>query len=100
MGDNFIAAGFSSSHEFVKAMTRSEEAQLRAFVSFVLSRGTMAEALRQKNWAAFARAYNGPGYAKNQYDTKLAASYATFAAAAPATPAATPTSAAAPRRMP
>jgi hypothetical protein len=100
MGDNFIAAGFSSSHEFVKAMTRSEEAQLRAFVSFVLSRGTMAEALRQKNWAAFARAYNGPGYAKNQYDTKLAASYAAFAAAAPATPAATPTSAAAPRRMP
>jgi len=100
MGDNFIAAGFSSSHEFVKAMTRSEEAQLRAFVSYVLSRGTMAEALRQQNWAAFARAYNGPGYAKNHYDTKLAASHAIFAAAAPATPVAAPIRNAAPRRLP
>jgi hypothetical protein len=81
-------------------MTQSEEAQLRAFVSFVRSRSTMAEALRKKNWAAFAKAYNGPGYAKNQYDTKLAASYAKFAASAPAPAAPKPAVKAAPRRLP
>jgi hypothetical protein len=84
MGDNFIAAGFSSSHSFVKAMTQSEEAQLRAFVSFVLSRSAMAEACARRTGRRSRKAYNGPGYAKNQYDTKLAASYASFAAAAPA----------------
>ena len=102
MGDNFIAAGYPSAQAFVKAMTRSEEAQLQAFVSFVRSRSSLADALRHKNWAAFAKAYNGPGYAKNQYDTKLAASYASFAAAtpAPASAAGKPTSKSAPRRLP
>ena len=100
MGDNFIAAGFSSSQAFVKAMTQSEEAQLRAFVSFVRSRSAMAEALGKKHWAAFAKAYNGPGYAKNRYDTKLAASYASFAAApAPAPAAAKPAAPSAPGRL-
>jgi len=101
MGDNFIAAGFSSSQDFVKAMTQSEEAQLRAFVSFVRSRSAMAEALRKRHWAAFAKAYNGPGYAKNHYDAKLAASYASFdAATAPAPAASKPRSQSAPRRLP
>jgi len=60
----------------------------------------MAEALRKRNWAAFAKAYNGPGYAKNQYDTKLAASYATFAAPAPAPAAPKPAAKSAPGRPP
>jgi hypothetical protein len=101
MGDNFIAAGFPSPQGFVKAMTRSEEAQLQAFVSFVRNRTSMAEALRHKNWAAFAKAYNGPGYAKNQYDTKLASSYASFAGAAvPVPPAAKSTGKPGPTRVP
>ena len=60
----------------------------------------MAEALRKKNWAAFAKAYNGPGYAKNQYDTKLAAAYASFATPAPAPSAPKPAAKSAPRRLP
>jgi hypothetical protein len=32
--------------------------------------------LRRHSWASFARGYNGPGYRKNQYDTKLAAAFA------------------------
>lgn len=102
MGDNYIAAGFASPQEFVRAMTRSEEAQLQAFVNFVRSRGSMATALRDKNWAAFAKVYNGKGYAKNQYDSKLAAAHARFAAAAAhATPAAAKaTSQLTPRRLP
>jgi N-acetylmuramidase len=88
MGDNFAAAGFASAQEFVLAMTRSEEAQLQAFVRFVSSRGSMAEALRKKDWATFAVAYNGPGYQKNRYDARLGEAYERFAGAS--APAATP----------
>ena len=35
--------------------------------------------LRTHNWAGFARGYNGAGYAKNGYHTKLAARYAWWA---------------------
>ncbi|MCY7315094.1 MAG: N-acetylmuramidase family protein [Rubrivivax sp.] len=35
----------------------------------------MHRALQRQDWASFARAYNGPGYAQNNYDTKIAAEY-------------------------
>ncbi|HEV7575713.1 MAG TPA: N-acetylmuramidase family protein [Caldimonas sp.] len=81
MGDNFIAAGFTSAPELVKAMTRSEEAQLMAFVHFVRSDEAMANALHKHDWAGFARRYNGKGYKKNLYDTKLTDAYARFSGA-------------------
>jgi hypothetical protein len=79
MGDNHRAAGFASVREFVVALTRSEAAHLDAFVAFVGVDKAMAEALRKKDWTAFARRYNGPGYAKNDYDGKLKAAYERFA---------------------
>jgi hypothetical protein len=75
MGFNHDAAGFDSVESFVAAQKVSEGAQLKAFVSFVQSQG-LEEALRDHNWAGFAEAYNGPGYAKNHYNTRLAAAYA------------------------
>ena len=89
MGDNCRAAGFASVREFVNALTQTEAAHLDAFVAFVAADQGMAEALRKKDWATFARRYNGPGYANNAYDTKLAAAYAQFATEAAPTPAAT-----------
>ena len=68
-------------------MTRSEEAQLDAFVRFVSSRSSMAEALRKKDWTSFAIAYNGPGYKKNRYDAKLAEAYERFAGPSASAPA-------------
>ena len=35
--------------------------------------------LNAHNWAGFAKSYNGPGYAKNAYDTKMAAAYLKWA---------------------
>src|SRR5262249_39107639 len=32
-------------------------------------------ALRGHDWTTFARGYNGPAYAKNSYDTRLAAAH-------------------------
>lgn len=75
MGFNFKAAGYSSVFDFVNSMAVSEEAQLRAFVSFVKAKGLLDE-LREQRWADFARSYNGKMFAKHGYDRKLAAEFA------------------------
>src|SRR5690606_23743940 len=38
----------------------------------------LAHPLRVHNWKGFAKGYNGPAYAENQYDTKLAAFFAKY----------------------
>ena len=78
MGDNFKAAGFASVEAFVLAMARSEAEHLMAFTRFVKNNKRMLAALRKHDWAAFAAAYNGPGYRKNSYDTKLEAAHRRF----------------------
>ena len=80
MGFNHVAAGFPVLQDFINAMYDSETAQLTAFVYFLKNDkgGRMITNLRNHKWAAFARDYNGPGYADNQYDTKLATAYADF----------------------
>lgn len=75
MGDNFAEAGFRSAQAFCAAMCESEDAQLQAFVRYVKRRG-LADELQRRDWAGFARGYNGPAYKKNRYDEKLAAAYA------------------------
>jgi hypothetical protein len=77
MGFNFKACGFTSVEAFYSAMCESEGAQLLAFVAFLKSNG-LDRHLKAKNWAAFAKGYNGPGYAQNRYDTKLAQVYKKF----------------------
>lgn len=75
MGFNHKAAGYHDVASFVDAMKRSEAAQLDAFASFIQSNPAMHRALQQHDWTAFARAYNGPGYAQNAYDQKIAEAY-------------------------
>lgn len=82
MGDNFRAAGFDDVKSFCDAMCDSEDRQLEAFVAFVQAMG-LADELRRRDWTAFARAYNGPNYARNRYDAKLQAAYALHAAGGP-----------------
>ena len=77
MGANYKACGFTSVDDFVAAMEKSEGDQLKAFVGFIRT-NKLDGYLRSLNWAAFAKGYNGPGYAKNQYDAKLAAAYKKF----------------------
>jgi hypothetical protein len=80
MGFNHKAAGYRNVFEFAHFMNLGELHHLKAFVNFIKSTG-LAGRLQQKNWTAFARAYNGPGY-KNRpntilddYDYKLARMY-------------------------
>ncbi len=75
MGFHWRALEYANVGAFEAAMSESEAAQLDAFVRFIeIDRGLHA-ALRRQDWADFARRYNGPNYAINDYDTKLAAAY-------------------------
>jgi len=75
LGENFKAAGFSSVEAFVDAMLDSEQKHLKAFVSFIKANAILLKAIQAKDWAKFARYYNGPRYADNNYDKKLATAY-------------------------
>lgn len=75
MGFNYATAGFANVEDFCVAMWKSEDEHLRAFVNFIKADANMHRHLKNRNWAAFANAYNGPAYAQNKYDTKLAAAY-------------------------
>lgn len=80
MGFNHKLAGFSTVEAFVDAMMTGSRAHLMAFVQFVKNSG-LAPALRQitglhASAIAFARGYNGAGYAKNEYHIKIARAFA------------------------
>jgi hypothetical protein len=79
MGQNFKMAGFPDVETMVQAMSDSEDAHLAAFASF-LQASNLTAPLQAHDWAVFARGYNGPNYAINQYDTKLAAKYQSLVA--------------------
>lgn len=76
-GFNYKLCGCSSIGEFVEKMSESELAQLELFAKFVKNTG-MLQYLKDKNWAKFARAYNGASYAKRGYHTKMAKAYKKF----------------------
>lgn len=78
MGFNHKACGHSTVARFVAAMVSGEPAQLAAFVAFIMSR-KLTDALVRRDWSSFAYGYNGPAYADNQYDRKMAEAHASFA---------------------
>ncbi len=65
MGFNYPYCGCADVEAFVAAQHEGATQQLALFVKFV-SRPPYLPALRDHNWAAFAKAYNGPGYAHEQ----------------------------------
>ena len=75
MGFNYKVCGYADVQEFKTAMGQSLVNQLRAVVKFIQNNKIMYEALKAKDWATFARLYNGVDYAANKYDTKLANAY-------------------------
>lgn len=89
LGNNHVAAGFPSVQEMVRAMTISEGAQLYAMARFIVTNGLHFK-MKALDWAGFARGYNGAGYAKNAYHTKMAAAYLKRPVAEKVTPPPTP----------
>jgi hypothetical protein len=74
LGENWKACGEDSPLDFALTEARGELGQLRHFTRFCASNGLVPH-LRRKDWAAFARGYNGTAYKVNRYDEKLAAAY-------------------------
>lgn len=77
MGFNHSKAGYSTVADFVKAMHVSEGKHLEAFVKFLKATG-LDEPLKIKDWAGFAKGYNGPAYAQNKYDLRLQQAYEAY----------------------
>lgn len=76
-GFNYKLCGCQSVEEMVKKVCHSELSQLEMFAVFIRNSG-MLESLKKKDWATFARKYNGPNYAKRGYHTRMAKEYANF----------------------
>ncbi|HEY7751970.1 MAG TPA: N-acetylmuramidase family protein [Ignavibacteriaceae bacterium] len=74
MGFHFEILGYNSVQEYVDSMYISEGNHLKAFGKFIQSQGLVRH-LKNKDWAKFAKGYNGAGYKLNKYDEKLAAAY-------------------------
>jgi len=74
MGFNHQLAGYSSAKAMVDDFLDDEEIHLAAMVEFIISCG-LDDDLRREDWRGFARGYNGSGYAKHGYHTKLKASF-------------------------
>lgn len=77
MGFNHEFAGYGDVETMVFACMDSEAKQVAMMMEFIKSAKLLPK-LKSKDWAGFARGYNGPGYAKNAYDVKLAQAYERF----------------------
>ncbi|WP_170319820.1 N-acetylmuramidase domain-containing protein [Polyangium spumosum] len=77
MGFNHADVGWSNVRQFVYDMYESEAQHMRAFLGFCRT-NNLVRHIRSKNWASFARGYNGPDYASNAYHTKMANAYARY----------------------
>lgn len=78
MGAHWQKLGFSSVKEMVATARESIDGQLELMVRYIEKFGLLAS-LKRRDWAGFARGYNGSGYKANSYDTKLATAYAQYA---------------------
>jgi hypothetical protein len=77
MGGNWRMCGFKSPQLMISHMAESEDGQIEVMAAFLAAAG-LEPALGRKDWARVARGYNGPGYAANAYDRKLAEAYASL----------------------
>ena len=76
MGFNYKDAGYSNVYDFAEDMlSKDEDKHLMAFCNVVAHDKKKTKYLKNKNWAGFARRYNGPKYKDNHYDTKLKKAY-------------------------
>ncbi|MGE8327279.1 N-acetylmuramidase domain-containing protein [Pseudomonas urmiensis] len=75
MGYHAPRLGYASVDEFVQLMCLDENQQFEAFIRFIEADSNLLKALKGKKWAAFAKGYNGPAYARNLYDVKLERAY-------------------------
>ncbi len=77
MGAHWAWLGYASVDALAEEARSGVAGQLRLMARYIDKAG-LAEALRRRDWAAFGRGYNGPGFHRNGYDRKLARAYARY----------------------
>jgi hypothetical protein len=77
LGVNHRPAGYHSAADMVMAFCEGEDVHLDAMARFIVA-NRLGDALKRRDWGAFAYGYNGPRYAVNAYDKALAQAYAHF----------------------
>lgn len=79
MGYHAAMVALGTVETLVAQAMHSEDDQLMHMARFIKA-GRLDDALRRHDWAAFARGYNGPGYAKHNYDGRLRQQHARWSA--------------------
>lgn len=92
MGAHWQWLNYSSAADLMNRARSGVTGQLELMVRYIEKAGLVG-ALQRRDWAAFARGYNGPGYQKNGYHKKLAKAYARYAASEPVVPGKVPSAA-------
>lgn len=72
LGENHEAAGYPTAQAMFEAFRdKGEDEHIAALGRFIRKNPQMHAALKRGDMAGFASRYNGPGYRKNAYDTRL-----------------------------
>lgn len=79
MGAHWAWLGFADV-DALAAEARDGAAGQARLMARLIDKAGLADALKRRDWEAFARGYNGPGYRRNAYHAKLAAAYRKHAA--------------------
>jgi len=77
MTAHWKALGYASAGEMITAARASVAGQILVMVQYIQKFGLVDE-LQRKDFTAFARGYNGAGFRKHGYHTRIAAAYAKF----------------------
>ena len=75
MGFNAERLGFASATEMLTKMTNAGIFGQIDCMMREIRASKLVDALNARDFAKFARAYNGPGYKQNSYDTKMEAAF-------------------------
>lgn len=74
MGSHWRRLGYVSVDAMVETARSGAAGQLELMARYI-AHAKLQTALRLQDWATFARRYNGPAYAQNRYDVKMAHAY-------------------------
>ncbi|MGP3711223.1 N-acetylmuramidase family protein [Brucella sp. RRSP16] len=74
MGAHWEWLGYATVDDLVAEARGSVAGQARLMLRFI-EKAELLEMLKARNWREFARRYNGPAFARNEYDKRMAEAY-------------------------
>jgi len=78
MGFNATRLGYRDAVDMIERFRQGEDAQLEGVRRFIAKEPSLERAFRSRDWATVGLHYNGPSYARNEYDAKLAYFFAKY----------------------